>query len=119
MKKQLKNYLENDDSLILKIGIATYSFGIGEAHAYAEICGSFIEGVHQWATHSIIDINEVENQKYTGWVCRIDFGGYEKDVKIYVPNWVLEAEVKDFKHAKNLFLKYLKRKNEDAPVYAY
>ena len=117
--KQLKDYLETDDSLILKIGIATHCYGIGEAQEYAEICGSFIEGIYQWCSHSLLDVTEVSNKKYTGWVCRVDFGSYEKDVKIYIPNWVMEASVKDFKHAKNLFLKYLARKNEESIVYAY
>jgi hypothetical protein len=62
--------------------------------------------VYEWATHNIEDVVESANQKYTGWTIRFE-NGYEG--KVYIENWVLNITPKDWKHAKALFNKYLKK----------
>ena len=110
MKTLRNHYLDLDGEIIFKIGVSRFAQQVGMGDTYSDICGSWIEGVYQWATHYLENVDEVSNDKYTGWICTI--GDYEEqhEVKLYIPNWVLDTEVKDFKHAKNLFNKYLTRK---------
>jgi len=102
--KTMKDYLEMDGGIILNISIYNRFSSIGD-RCYSEICGGFIEGVYQWSTHNIDDIIVSSNQKYTGWTIRFESGSTRR---IYIENWVMDIKPKDFKHAKNLFAKYLK-----------
>jgi hypothetical protein len=106
--KTMNDYLEMDGDIAFKIGIYNKLSNFSDS-AYASICGGFVEGVYQWATHNIRYIDEVANKKYTGW--EIHFND-DTIRKVYIENWVMESKPKDWKHAKNLFNKYLKVKNE-------
>lgn len=100
--KSMTQFLEMDGALAFNLAIFNRFSSIGDS-SYSEICGGFIEGVYQWATHNIDDVVESKNQKYTGWT--IHFG--HKVRQVYIPNWVMEIKPKNWKHAKNLFNKYL------------
>jgi hypothetical protein len=100
--KTVKDYLELDGGIILNIAIYNR---FGGNQAYTEICGGFIEGVYQWATHNIDGIDECENSKNYGFTINFEDGRIRR---IYIPIWVMNIEPKDFKHAKSLFNKYIK-----------
>ena len=102
-KKDLNYYLSLDGGIALKLAIYNRFSSIGD-NCYAEICGGFVEGVYQWADHNIDYIDDVCNQKYQGWIINFNGGTVRR---IYIPIWVMNIEPKDFKHAKNLFNKYL------------
>ena len=102
--KNFNQFLEMDGSIAFNLAIYNRFNNIGD-NVYSEICGGFINGVYQWATHNIDNVIECKNAKYTGWT--IHFAtGHER--KVYIENWVLNIVPKDWKHAKNLFQKYLK-----------
>ena len=71
---------------------------------------STAEAMGEWENDCLGSFNEVSNAKYTGWEVRVsgNYDSYVRVVKPYIPNWVLKVEVKDYRHAKNLFNKYLK-----------
>lgn len=96
-------FLEMDGNLAFNLAIYSRFSDIGDS-CYSEICGGFIEGVHQWSTHNIYNVVECKNDKYTGYT--ISFSNSER--KVYIENWVLVIIPKDWRHAKNLFNKYLK-----------
>ncbi len=100
----MKKYLEMDGGIIFNIALFNRFSSIGDS-CYSEICGSFIEGVYQWATHNVLDVMESSNSKYTGWTISFESGATRR---VYIENWVMEIKPKDFKHARNLFCKYLK-----------
>ena len=75
--------------------------------AYSEICGGFVDGVYQWASHNLENFIECENKKYFGWTLIFNRGGERVEKKVYIPRWVMEISPKNWKHAKNLFNKYL------------
>jgi hypothetical protein len=108
--KNLAYYLDADGQGLLKLGI----FNFLGCRDYVEICGSRIDASHQWFDHNVYDIDEVSNDKYVGWVvhcydeCGMVCSGH--DYKFYMPLRMLDYKVKSFRHAKNLFNKYLKRK---------
>jgi hypothetical protein len=102
--KTFNDYLEMDGGIAFNIAIYNRFSSITDS-AYSEICGGFIEGVYQWATHNIEDVTESVNQKYTGWTIRFENGS---EGKVYIENWVLNITPKDWKHARALFNKYLK-----------
>ena len=102
-----KQYLEMDGSIAFYIAVYNRFSSITD-NSYSEICGGFVDGVHQWATHNVYDVIECANQKFTGWTIIFGSGGETKERKIYIPNWVLNIKPKNWKHAKNLFNKYLK-----------
>ena len=103
-KLTMNDYLEMDGNIAFNMAIYKRFSTIGDS-CYSSICGGFIEGVYQWASHNIYGITESANEKYTGWT--IDFeSGYTG--RVYIENWVMDADIKDWKHAKNLFNKYLK-----------
>ena len=104
--KNLKEYLELDGGLILKMAIYNRFSSIGD-NCYSEICGGYVMGVYQWADHNLYNIDECSNEKYTGWKLELGYNG-DAERKIFIENWVLDIVPKDFKHAKNLFNKYLK-----------
>ena len=109
--KTLAYFLEMDGQGLLKLAF----FNVLGSYEYVEICGSRLDASHQWCDHNVIDIEEKSNSKYVGWVvhrydeCGIGCG--EVNHKFYVPSWLLEVKVKDWKHAKNLFNKYIRMKN--------
>jgi hypothetical protein len=100
----MDQYISMDDSTILKIALFNRFSSIGDS-CYSEICGGFLEGVHQWSQHNIDWIHETANQKYTGWTIHFENGATRR---VYIENWVMDKEPKDYKHAKNLFTKFLK-----------
>jgi len=104
-QKTLKDYLFEDGNLAFNLAIYNRFSNIGDS-VYSEVCGGFIEGVHQWATHHIEDVFECSNNKYVGYT--IHFDSPDKVRRVYIPNWVMNINPKDWKHAKNLFNKYLK-----------
>jgi hypothetical protein len=97
-----KEYLEMDGNIAFNLAIYNRFSSIGDG-VYAEICGGFIEGVYQWATHHIMSVEECQNEKYTGWTVRFE----HTERRVYIPNWVLNITPSSWKHAKNLFNKYL------------
>ena len=99
-----KEYLEMDGGLITSIALFNSFSNIGD-NCYSSVCGGFNEGAQQWRTHNVDDIIECSNDKYTGWTILFN-GGQER--KVYIPNWVLIVNPKSWKHAKNLFSKYLR-----------
>lgn len=100
----MNDYLEMDGNIGFNLAIFKRFSTIGDS-CYSSICGSFIDGVYQWATHNIVAIHECANSKYTGWSIL-----FENDSigKVYIENWVMDIQPKDWKHAKNMFNKYLK-----------
>jgi len=104
--KTLKEYLELDGGLIFKMAIYNRFSSIGDM-CYSDICGGYVTGVYQWADHNLYNVEECFNDKYTGWVLALGWD-IPTERKIFIENWVLNIVPKDFKHAKNLFNKYLK-----------
>jgi hypothetical protein len=109
--KKASEYLNQDGQLILNLAIYNRFSNIGD-EVYSEICGGFIEGVYQWSTHNIDEINEVTNDNFTGWV--ISFNGGQIRRRIYIENRILDYisnKCKGWGHAKNVFLKHVKTAN--------
>jgi hypothetical protein len=105
--KNFNEYLEMDGNLAFNLAIYN-RFSLVTDQIYTEICGGFIEAVYQWSDHNIEDIIECANSKYTGWTIRFENGC---EGKVYIENWVLNIAPKNWKHAKCLFNKYLKKVN--------
>ena len=103
IEKDFNYYLELDGGIAFDIAIYNRFSSIGDS-CYADICGGFIEGVYQWASHNIDNVDFVCNAKYNGWVISFQNGAVRR---VYIPNWVMEIKPTGFKHAKNLFNKYL------------
>ena len=105
----MKEYLEMDNSMAFNIAI--YNRFATPGDGYADICGSFIDGVMQWAYHHIRYVDEKTNSKYHGWIITFEDDPsrpYAKtEGKVYIPNWVMDITPKNWKHAKCLFNKYL------------
>jgi hypothetical protein len=104
--KSMSDYLEMDGHIAFNLAIYNRFSSIGDS-VYSEICGGFIEGVYQWATHNIYDVMECENHKYTGWEITFGTSHFYTKRRVYIPNWVMNIEPKDWRHAKALFNKYL------------
>ena len=102
--KSFNDYLEMDGNIAFNLAIYNRFSQIGD-EVYSEICGGFIEGVYQWADHNIENVDECVNAKYTGWKIVFSNGALRK---VYIENKILAIQPKDWKHAKNLFNKYLK-----------
>jgi hypothetical protein len=102
--KTFKDYLEMDGGLAFNLAIYNRFSTISDS-VYSEICGSFIEGVYQWVDHNIEYVMDSENQKYSGYTITFASGIIRR---VYIENWVLNIQPKDWKHAKALFNKYLK-----------
>jgi len=100
----MNDYLEMDGNIGFNMAIFNRFSSIGDS-CYAGICGGFVEGVYQWATHNIYGTDESANAKYTGWTISFENGATRR---VYIENWVMNTTPKDWKHAKNLFGKYLK-----------
>lgn len=108
-QKTLSDFLGMDGNIAFNMAIYNRFSSIGDS-SYAEICGSFIEGVHQWADHNICDVTESENAKYIGYTIAFnDNSGYGQVLRrVYIERWVMNIMPKDWKHAKSLFNKFLK-----------
>ena len=100
----MNGFLAMDGYLAFNIALWNRFSQIGDRD-YLEICGSFIEGVYQWADHNIDFWDECSNKKYTGWTIHFSNGHTEQ---VYIENWVMDSKPTGWKHAKNLFNKYLK-----------
>jgi hypothetical protein len=98
------NFLELDGNIAFNLAIYRRFSSIGDS-CYSSICGGYTDGVYQWATHNIYGVAECKNKKYTGYT--ISFANGEER-KVYIENSILAIIPKDWKHAKNLFNKYLK-----------
>ena len=103
----MKDFLTVDGELGFDIALYKRFSSIGD-NCYADICGGFNEGVYQWASHNIDSVDECKNHKFTGWTI---FFANGEERKVYVPNWVMEIKPSNWRHAKNLFDKYLKVAN--------
>jgi hypothetical protein len=101
----MTDFLAMDGNIAFSLAIYN-RFNKIDDNAYSEICGGFIDGVYQWAIHNIDDCIERKNEKFTGWIIRFASG---EERKVYVPNWVMNITPKNWKHAKNIFNKYLKQ----------
>jgi len=97
-----------DSSTILNMGLAKRLAG-PEISTYYEISG-YVMGTIDWATHHISSISESQNAKYTGWT--IHFNDSERVEQVYIENRILDyiSGLKDYKHIKNTFCKFLKVK---------
>lgn len=104
--KSMDYFLELDGHIAFNLAIYNRFSSIGDS-CYSEICGGFIDGVYQWATHKIFDVMECKNHKYTGWTITFNNGFGYTQRRVYIPNWVMDIAPKDWKHAKSLFNKYL------------
>jgi hypothetical protein len=100
----MEQFLSQDSNMAFNVALWNNLAG-SEAASYIEICGDFYSAVCQWASHNIYYVHECQNDKFTGWTL-VD--SCSNETKVYVPNWVMDAEVKDWKHAKNLFSRHLK-----------
>lgn len=101
--KSLSEYLELDGNIGFNLAIFKRFSSLGD-DCYAEICGSYIDGVYQWADHNINYVDECSNDKYYGWTIHFNNGSIRR---VYIPNWVMNIKPQDWKHAKSLFNKYL------------
>lgn len=108
-KKTMHDYLAVDGNLGFNLAIYNRFSTIGD-RAYSEICGGFIEGVYQWATHNINYVVECQNAKYVGYTIYFndDCGYGTREQRVYIPQWVMNIQPKSWKHAKCLFNKYLR-----------
>ena len=114
MKTSMNDYLEQDSRLAFSLAIFNRMGDPETSSAYSGICGGFIEGVYQWATHNIMSVDECKNENYTGWTISFEAqDGHEYSRKFYIKNWVMSIEPKDWSHAKNMFNKYLQTKTAD------
>ena len=120
MKKSVREHLNDDwrtngghatKQAILEKGATR----LGSYHTYSDIEGLYM-AVYSYWEHNVEDFDEVENEKWVGYEVRVDvdrslwllnnFG--RESVRFIIPNWVMGIEAKDFRHAKNLFRKYLR-----------
>ncbi len=99
----IADQLEKDGSIGFYLAIAKRFAGMSISE-YTEICGSYIEGVYQWKDHNIYNVEECQNSKFYGWTITFESG---KKIRVYIPLWVMDYKAQDWKHAKNLFNKYL------------
>lgn len=98
------DYLQKDGQIAVSIALFNRFSDIGDK-SYIEICGGFIEGVYQWATHNITTVEWCFDEKNTYLI--VDFeNGTSKQV--YISNNILSITPSNWLHAKNLFNKYLK-----------
>lgn len=98
---------QENGALIFNCGIAQRLNA--DISSYADVCGGFYDGVLQWISHNIVDVNEVENSKFRGYTITTESN---EEVQLYIPMWVLNKDVgSDWKYAKNMFCKFLKRKS--------
>jgi hypothetical protein len=102
--KNFKEYLDQDGGIAFNLAIYNRFSSIGDS-VYADICGGFIEGVYQWADHNIDYVEDSWNEKYYGYTIHFN-GGVKR--RVYIEQWVLNIQPKNWKHAKSLFSKYLK-----------
>jgi len=102
--KTFNDYLQMDGGLAFNLAIYNRFSTIGDS-VYSEICGGFIDGVYQWVDHNIEYVMDSDNQKYHGYTITFTNGIIRR---VYIENWVLNIQPKDWKHAKALFNKYLK-----------
>ena len=108
MNTKFDEYLNSDGQMILAIIAKSFFGNIGD-NDYAEICGSWIEGVMQWFWHNIDYIETATNANYTAF--KFVFGddcGISKERAVFIQNWVLNIEPKNWGHTKALFKKYVK-----------
>ena len=61
--KSMDYFLGLDGHIAFNLAIYNRFSSIGDS-CYSEICGGFIEGVYQWATHNILGVMECKNHKY-------------------------------------------------------
>jgi len=97
-------YLNQDGGIGFNIAFFNRFASIGDS-CYTDICGSFIEGVYVWADHNIESVDESHNAKYIGYTLRANDG---TERRCYIERRIMEIMPTDWKHAKNLFNKFLK-----------
>ena len=89
---------------------------IGSYNSYDDIEGAYM-AVYSYWSHNVEQFNEVENHKWVGYEINVDYEREEwlmrnygvNSIKLVVPQWVMNIEAKNFRHASNLFNKYLRR----------
>ena len=105
-QKTMSDFLEMDCHLAFNLAIYNRFSSIGD-NSYTEICGGFIEGVHEWATNNITNVIKSENAKYEGWTITLDDVDHSTQRRVYIEKWVMNIKPKSWNHAKSLFNKYL------------
>lgn len=95
---------KENGSIIFNYGLMHNLAGFGQVSAYAGICGGGYEACHTWVDHNVYDVNEVENDKYVGWIITDGMGNKKK---VYIQKWVLQVKTTNWKKAFNMFKKYL------------
>lgn len=103
-KKTLNHYLQVDGHIAFYLAIYNRCSDIGD-RVYTEICGGFIEGVHQWATHNIEDTIRDEQRGLIIWTIRFTNGS---ERRFSIPDCMGDYLMNDWKHAKNFINKFLK-----------
>jgi hypothetical protein len=108
-QKTMSEFLGMDGDIAFNMAIYNRFSSIDDS-SYTEICGSFIDGVYQWADHNIYNVTQSENAKYIGYTIAFnDNCGYGQVLRrVYIEKWVMNIMPKDWKHAKSLFNKFLK-----------
>jgi len=121
--KTLKTILTNDFSgsgghLIKKTVMDFSADYIGSYQDYISISG-FAMAVQEYWDHNVDDYHISENDKWYGievflpvektdWL----YKNFKKEtLRFVVPQYIMKAKVKDYRHAQNLFRKYLKPVN--------
>ena len=107
--KTVREYLneeweENSGHITKKAILQNASNKLGSYETYSDIEGLYM-AVYSYWEHNIQDMTISENQKWVGYELRlID----SQNVRLIVPQWVMNIKAKSEFHAKNLFTKYLK-----------
>ena len=105
---KVKDFIDEANGLIIQYAIAKlYSNATtGELETYIEINDSTAQGVINWNVHHVTMLDEYVDGNDHIFHIELD---YENVQEMKVPSWVFNAKVKNWKHAKNLFVKYAKK----------
>jgi len=88
---------------------------IGSYQTYNDIEGSYMAVFSYW-DHNVESFDEVENAKWVGYELHVDVSREDwlmantgkPTIQLIVPTWVMDLKVNDWRHATNIFKKYLK-----------
>ena len=110
MKTVYSEIFENETEMVIELKTALYN-RLGDSSLLTDgIYYSLAEAMGEWERDCLNDFKEVSNEKYIGWEVNVsgNYDSTERVVKPYLPIWIMGAKVKNYKHAKNLFNKYLR-----------
>ena len=119
--KTVREYLqeewnENSGHITKKAILNNACDRIGSYQTYADIEGMYM-AVYSFWEHNVEHLDTVENEKWVGYEIHVDVQKQDwlsrnygiNTIKLIVPQWVMNLEVNDERHASNIFNKYLKR----------